>query len=207
MYYKGSVSEPRGFLPRRLPKRGINFMSLVCFPKSSTALPSWVPDLTALNGVDTLAERTQTLEVPFHASREKAHAVTGQEQEAAGVRVFPCRGVIIDRITRVSRPWEADADVTRNPYRITANPFLDLSDFAAASAATVISDASSRHPFRADPQRLAEAEWRVPILGREAAGYEQYKYLSAWVLLDKAKNLLADIPVTGEEATALQGLA
>jgi hypothetical protein len=197
---------------------GINFLSLVSFPKASKALPSWVPDFTSLDNVKTLRSNITTLSPPYHASGRMIHAMLWDEQDLFGPKVLRCRGVVVDRITEVGPAWEVDPSGQRPPSA-RLSPLSSVAEFAAMSAAIVTSDQFSKHPFRGQPQRLVEAEWRVPVLDRESVsstsascratqrsqrGHEMVKYTMAF---DRESQdpykILANIPITPQEEVEL----
>jgi len=199
-------------------RSGINILSLVSFPKTSKALPSWVPDFTSLDNVKTLRSDTTTLSPPYDASGRMIHAMLWDEQDLFGPKVLRCRGVIVDRITEVGPAWEVDPS-GQHPHPAGLGPLLSVAKFAAMSAAIVTSDPFSKHPFRGQPQRLVEAEWRVPVLDRESVsttsascratqrsqrGHEMAKYTMA---CDReshdAYKILANIPTTPQEEAEL----
>ncbi|RYP21724.1 hypothetical protein DL765_002080 [Monosporascus sp. GIB2] len=197
---------------------GINFLSLVSFPKASKALPSWVPDFTSLDNVKTLRGDTTTLSPPYHASGRMTHTMLWDDQDLFGPEVLRCRGVVVDRITEVGLAWEVDPS-GQHLHSAGLGPLSSVAELAAMSAAIVTSDPFSKHPFRGQPQRLVEAEWRVPILGRESVsstgascratqrsrrGHEMVKYTMAF---DRESHdvykVLANIHITPQEEVEL----
>ncbi|KAK0651147.1 heterokaryon incompatibility protein-domain-containing protein [Cercophora newfieldiana] len=147
------------------PGDGINALSLVAFPKTNGAsLPSWVPDLTSLGPESSLAWHTTILSsAPYHAGGPFIrHGLRSSDP-----RVLPCRGIVVDRITKVGPAWEADPTTGERSHAAGLVPLSAMSELAAESKFIVISDPDSKHPFRNDPERLSEAEWRVPVLNRE----------------------------------------
>ncbi|RYP50593.1 hypothetical protein DL768_003918 [Monosporascus sp. mg162] len=197
---------------------GINFLSLVSFPKASKALPSWVPDFTSLDNVNTLRSNTITLSPPYHASGRMIHTMSCDDQDLFGPEVLRWRGVVVDRIIEVGLEWEVDSSGQHSPSA-GLGPLSSVAEFVAMSAAIVTSDPFSKHPFRGQPQRLVEAEWRVPVLGRESVsstsasrraeqrsqkGHEMVKYTMVfdreWPDVYKA---LASILITPQEEVEL----
>lgn len=197
---------------------GINFLSLVSFPKASEALPSWVPDFTSLGNVGTLSSDTTSLLPPYHACGEMAHAMLWDEQDLFGPKVLRCCGVVVDKITEVGSPWELDP-FGQHSHSAGFGPLASVAEFAAMSGAIVTSNPLSKHPFRGQPQRLVEAEWRVPVLDRESvaststsrratqrsqSGHEMVKYTMAIAReLHDVNKAFSNIPGTLQEEAEL----
>jgi hypothetical protein len=95
-------------------------------------------------------------------------------------------------------------------------PLASLEEFAHLSTARVPSDPNSRHPFRDNPDRLAEAKWRVPVLNRESRqststafeatpewsekGWNMVKYTSIYAKhVHDIWSVISDVPLTPEE--------
>lgn len=197
---------------------GINFLSLVSFPKSSEALPSWVPDFTSLDNVETLGRAITALSPPYHASGRMTHVMARDEQDVFGPEVLRCHGVVVDRITEVGPAWEVNPAGQR-PHSAGLSLLSSMARFAATSAAIVASDPFSKHPFSGQPQKLVEAEWRVPVLDRESRsdtsascratersreGHEMVKYTMAF---DRESHdvfkVFTNIPITSQEEAEL----
>lgn len=120
---------------------GINFMSLVSFPKSITELPSWVPDFSRLKEINTLSEATTTLTTPFHASPGIKHPISNK------ARILLCCGIPVDEITHIGRMWEADHEGEKK-LAGGLKPFTDMKNFCHTSRSIVSEDPYSSHPFR-----------------------------------------------------------
>jgi len=201
---------------------GINFLSFSQFLEPVSPLPSWVPDLRSIGGIHALNDETFHLSKPFNASCGASHSITDQEQHSADNGVLLCGGIVVDRVAEVGRLWGTDRDQHGKEISHGAlTPLADISDFATKSAAIVSSDSSSRHPYRARPQRLLEAEWRVPVLDLESVstatstisrratavsqeGYDGVKFLMTLDRdSDSPRKLLQNLPFTESEKEKL----
>ncbi|KAM7206575.1 Heterokaryon incompatibility protein (HET) domain containing protein [Naviculisporaceae sp. PSN 640] len=204
------------------PSDGINFLSQVSFPKkNSDSLPSWVPDLDAAR-ISTLSRDTGTLSPPYQAGGPRRPTRT--EQNDQNPRILTVRGVILDKVIDLGPAWKVDEP--EDPNRPPDNtgglaPLSYMSSLATKSHGIVTSNPHSKHPFRNDPTRLLEAEWRVPVLNRESVastsasrratilsktGYEKAKYLMLFYTVLKLNDpykILSDIPLSQEEIADL----
>lgn len=194
---------------------GINFMSLVSFPKSITELPSWVPDFSRLKEISTLSEATTTLTTPFHASPGIKHPISNK------ARILLCCGIPVDEITHIGRMWEADHEGEKK-LAGGLQPLTDMKNFCHRSRSIVSEDPFSSHPFRDRPQRLAEAEWRVPILDHESVsntscsrratelslkGYQELSYMVSWSSQERVYSGNPPVPLTPAEEERLSQVA
>ncbi|KAK4455416.1 heterokaryon incompatibility protein-domain-containing protein [Podospora aff. communis PSN243] len=200
---------------------GIDFLSLVAFPKKSGgSMPSWVPDLNHLGHISTLRSDTTALVPPYRAGGSS----TQQGLDCGDPSVLRCRGVIIDTITDLGPAWEVDPTGQCSDSAGLV-PLAAMAELATRSRDIVTSSPNSKHPFHNRPDRLSEAEWRVPVLDRESvastsasrratalsrAGHEVVKYM---MLFESVSNdvykILSDIPLSPEEIAELDrtGLA
>ena len=198
---------------------GLAILTLVRFPGRNNALPSWTPDFSSQEGVKPLSAAADCLSVPYNTSAQAVHEVEDCRQHAVGPDVLLCRGIIVDRITHVGRPWKTDAE-GQWAEKDGIPPLDDMAEFAARSAALIASNPDSDHPFRSNAERLLEAEWRVPVLDRESVGstgacrrasdtvskvgYERARY--SMLFSREAHDIygvIANIPVTADEAARL----
>jgi hypothetical protein len=200
-------------------RSGVNFLSFVQFPKSTDILPTWVPDFTRLGTLCTLADNTATLTTQYNASRGVQHTITNEQQEVVGPKALLCKGIIVDRVSRVGRLWLKNQHAIQD-FADGLEPLFDIAEFAKESEAIVGSDHNSTHPFHSYPQRLSEATWRVPILNRESVsttstsrratenskkGYQEVKYMMGFNRCQSdLEKLISDLPLEPEESVGIR---
>lgn len=192
---------------------GMNFLSLVQFPKSSAALPSWVPDLTRLNNSATLGSATTSLTPGFEACGDLRH--TPDRFNFLEPSALRCRGAIVDRISSIGSLWERDP-AGQDVLHAGLQPLRELASYSSLSSQLVGANPFSNHPFRNNLPRLSEAAWRVPILDREPVdrststcrratprskeGYDKVMWTTKFSRLSSdVFKLLTDLPLTDDE--------
>lgn len=200
---------------------GINFLSFARSPKNNgRSLPSWVPNLADLGSYSTLATATSALSPSYHAGGD---FLPQQRLSFSDSKVLGCHGIIIDRIIEVGPVWEGDPTNHARDHSAGLAPLSAMAEFATKSKSIVTSNPDSKHSFRNDPERLLEAEWRVPVLNcesvsrltskgvmhlattRSKSGYEMVKYT---MLLDlQARDfdkIFSNIPLSPEEVAEVE---
>lgn len=208
------------------PSDGVNFLSLVSFPKrSSDALPSWVPDLMDEAGYSLLSVHTAALARRYRVGgRPRPRPMLTRKELDANPATLAVQGVRLDKIIDLGPAWEdgdsGDPNQPRDIGSVGLAALSFMSSLAYKSLTIVSSNPNSKHPFRRNPERLIEAEWRVPVLNQESIdrisacratlfskiGYEKVKYI---LLFGKVLNMqdrskiFSDLPLSEEETARL----
>ncbi len=151
---------------RILDSGAINFLSMVRLPKSSAALPTWVPDLTTVREHMLIDLRTWYSDDQFKANLDTKHikvAVSPQmELEDASEKLYRVRGIRIDEVVKVGSCYEHPPGV---PWQ-EISPLPTLSDLAQ-----FVTDAENSldrsHPFSSNIALYEQAAWRAPVLDHE----------------------------------------